>query len=122
MADCEPSAQQRLFFKGLILLAAAGVKIRGGKRVAAARHAARAAALFRQVTLLPSRPLEAALGMTPAALAVDAEAAKLSRLFYQSRRLTSLSRSSISFSGGKLIGNPTGRFKPYLEALPACDG
>lgn len=68
------STQHRLFFKGLILLAAAGVKIREGKRVAAARHAARAAALFRQVTSLPSRPFEDALGMTPAALAVHAEA------------------------------------------------
>ncbi|RUZ71394.1 DUF309 domain-containing protein [Mesorhizobium sp. M7A.F.Ca.US.006.01.1.1] len=69
------SAQHRLFFKGLILLAAAGVKIREGKRVAAARHATRAAALFRQVGLLPSRLVEAAIGMTPAALAVEAEAA-----------------------------------------------
>ncbi|WP_245318402.1 MULTISPECIES: DUF309 domain-containing protein [unclassified Mesorhizobium] len=69
------SAQHRLFFKGLILLAAAGVKIREGKRVAAARHAARAAALFRQVALLQSRLFEAAIGMTPAALAVEAEAA-----------------------------------------------
>ncbi|ANT54464.1 hypothetical protein MEA186_01356 [Mesorhizobium amorphae CCNWGS0123] len=69
------STQHRPFFKGLILLAAAGVKIREGKRGAAERHAARAAALFRQVTSLPSRPFEAALGMTPAALAVHAEAA-----------------------------------------------
>ncbi|MER8440411.1 DUF309 domain-containing protein [Mesorhizobium sp. M1312] len=52
----QQSAQHRQFFKGLILLAAAGVKIREGKRVAAARHAARAAALFRRVALLPSRP------------------------------------------------------------------
>lgn len=51
------------------------MKIREGKRVAAARHATRAAALFRQVALLLSRPFEAAIGMTPAALAVDAEAA-----------------------------------------------
>ncbi|UVK48287.1 DUF309 domain-containing protein (plasmid) [Mesorhizobium sp. AR07] len=69
------SAQHRVFFKGLILLAAAGVKIREGKRVAAARHAARAAALFCQVALLPSRFFEAAIGMTPAALAVEAKAA-----------------------------------------------
>ncbi|MER9876785.1 DUF309 domain-containing protein [Mesorhizobium sp. M0195] len=67
--------QHRLLFKGLILLAAAGVKIREGKRVAAARHAARAAALFRRVAPLPSRPFEAALGMTPAKLAVHAETA-----------------------------------------------
>lgn len=69
------SAQHRLFFKGLILLAAAGVKIREGKRVAAMRHATRAAALFRQVALLPSRLFEAAIGMTPDALAIEAEAA-----------------------------------------------
>ncbi|MFK0690915.1 DUF309 domain-containing protein [Mesorhizobium sp. IMUNJ 23033] len=72
------STQHRLFFKGLILLAAAGVKIREGKRVAAARHAARAAALLRQLGNLPSRGFEAALGMTPAALAVYAEAATTS--------------------------------------------
>lgn len=72
------STLHRLFFKGLILLAAAGVKIREGKRVAAARHAARAVALFRQVAPLSSRPFEAALGMTPAALAVHSEAATAS--------------------------------------------
>lgn len=69
------STQHRLFFKALILLAAAGVKIREGKRVAAARHAARAAALFRQVVKAPARIFADALGMTPAALAEYAEAA-----------------------------------------------
>ncbi|MER8466566.1 DUF309 domain-containing protein [Mesorhizobium sp. M1396] len=49
------STQHRLFFKGLILLAAAGVKIREGKQVAAVCHATRAAALFRQVVTVPSR-------------------------------------------------------------------
>ncbi|WP_245277861.1 DUF309 domain-containing protein [Mesorhizobium sp. L48C026A00] len=68
------SAQHRLFFKGLILLAAAGVKIREGKRVAAARHATRAAGLFRQVVGGPDGPFEKALGMTPAALAERAQA------------------------------------------------
>ncbi|MER9174453.1 DUF309 domain-containing protein [Mesorhizobium sp. M0955] len=67
------SAQHRLFFKGLILLAAAGVKIREGKRVAAARHATRAAGLFRQVGS-PGGLFEKALGMTPAALAEHAQA------------------------------------------------
>lgn len=75
MACCETKRPASLFFKGLILLAAAGVKIRQGKRVAAARHAARAAALFRQVALLPSRLFEAAIGMKPAPPAVEAEAA-----------------------------------------------
>ncbi|WP_246462237.1 DUF309 domain-containing protein [Mesorhizobium sangaii] len=69
------STQHRLLFKGLILLAAAGVKLREGKRVAAARHATRAATLFRQVMDLPNRGFEAALGMKTAALAVYAEAA-----------------------------------------------
>ncbi|MER9548336.1 DUF309 domain-containing protein [Mesorhizobium sp. M0322] len=68
------SAQHRMFFKGLILLAAAGVKIREGKRVAAARHATRAAWLFRQVVRVPGGPFEEALGMTPAALAAHAQA------------------------------------------------
>ena len=74
------STQHRLFFKGLILLAAAGVKIREGKRVAAVRHATKAAALFRQVVMVPSRLFETALGMTPAALAEYAEAAVTSRV------------------------------------------
>jgi hypothetical protein len=72
------STQHRLFFKGLILLAAAGVKIREGKRVAAARHAARAAALFRQTVRAPSRLFDVALGMPTAALAEYAEAATTS--------------------------------------------
>ena len=62
----------RMLFKGLILLSAAGVKIRERKHAAAARHAKRAVALFRQ---LPDRTLERALGMSPAALAERAEAA-----------------------------------------------
>jgi hypothetical protein len=69
------STQHRLFFKGLILLAAAGVKMREGKRVAAARHAGRAAALFRQVSRVPDRLFEVALGMPPVVLAEYAEAA-----------------------------------------------
>jgi uncharacterized protein len=68
-------AQHRLFFKGLILLAASGVKIREGKRAAAVRHAGRAAALFRQVVTVSGGLFEKALGMTPAALAEYAEAA-----------------------------------------------
>src|ERR1700684_2736261 len=62
----------RMLFKGLILLSAAGVKIRERKNAAAARHAKRAAALFRQ---RPDRAFERALGMSPAALAECAEAA-----------------------------------------------
>jgi len=65
----------RMLFKGLILLSAAGVKIRERKNAAAARHAKRAAALLRQLTKVPDRAFERALGMSPAALAECAEAA-----------------------------------------------
>jgi hypothetical protein len=56
----------------LILLSAAGVKIRERKNAAAQRHAKRAVALFRQ---LPHLAFERALGMSPTALAECAEAA-----------------------------------------------
>ena len=65
----------RMLFKGLILLSAAGVKIRERKNAAAARHAKRAAALLRQLTKVPDRAFERALGMSPAELAEYAEAA-----------------------------------------------
>lgn len=65
----------RMLFKGLILLSAAGVKIREGKHVAAMRHAGRAAVLLRQLMKGPHRVFERALGMSPAALADCAEAA-----------------------------------------------
>jgi hypothetical protein len=68
-------APLRKLFKGLILLSAAGVKIREGKHVAAMRHAGRAAGLLRQLMTGPHRVFEGALGMSPAALADDAEAA-----------------------------------------------
>jgi hypothetical protein len=65
----------RTLFKGLILLSAAGVKIRERKNVAAARHAMRAATLLRQLAKEPNRAFECALGMSPVALAECAEAA-----------------------------------------------
>jgi predicted metal-dependent hydrolase len=65
----------RTLFKGLILLSAAGVKIRERKNAAAARHAMRAAALLRQLMKVPDRAFESALGMSPTALAECAEAA-----------------------------------------------
>jgi hypothetical protein len=77
------STQHSQFFKGLILLAAAGVKIREGKWVAAARHAARAAALFRQVKRVPSHRFETALGMPLVVLAEYAEAATTPPAFLQ---------------------------------------
>ena len=65
----------RVLFKGLILLSAAGVKIRERKNAAAARHAMRAAALLRQLMKVPDRAFERALGMSPGTLAEYAEAA-----------------------------------------------
>jgi predicted metal-dependent hydrolase len=65
----------RMLFKGLILLAAAGVKIRERKNAAAQRHARRAAARLRQLMKVPDRAFERALGMSPAALADCAEVA-----------------------------------------------
>ena len=72
------STPHRLLFKGLILLAAAGVKIREGKSAAAARHAKRAATLFRLVMRSPDRSFHTALGMPPSLLAEHAEAAATS--------------------------------------------
>src|ERR1700689_3252047 len=65
----------RMLFKGLILLAAAGVKIRERKNAAAQRHAMRAAALLRQLMKVPDSAFERALGMSPATLAEYAEVA-----------------------------------------------
>ena len=65
----------RMLFKGLILLSAAGIKIREGKHAAAVRHTGRAAALLRWLMKVPDRAFERALGMSPAALAEYAEAA-----------------------------------------------
>ncbi len=64
-----------MLFKGLILLSAAGIKIREGKHAAAVRHTGRAAALLRRLMKVPDRAFERALGMSPAALAEYAEAA-----------------------------------------------
>ena len=47
--QADAAAQERLFFKALILLAAAGVKLREGKPRPAARHYGRAAACLRIV-------------------------------------------------------------------------
>ena len=65
----------RMLFKGLILLSAAGVKIREGKHAAAVRHAGRAAALLRRLMKVPELAFERALGMSPAALAEYVETA-----------------------------------------------
>jgi uncharacterized protein len=67
------STSHLLFFKGLILLAAAGVKIREGKLTAARRHAGRAASLFRQVAGLKDREFCSAIGISLPLLAKRAE-------------------------------------------------
>jgi uncharacterized protein len=71
----------RLLFKGLILLAAAGVKIHEGKQVAAARHAKRAAALFRLVTRSPEQCFQTALNMPLSLLAESPTRLQLPRRF-----------------------------------------
>jgi Domain of unknown function (DUF309) len=65
----------RMLFKGLILLSAAGLKIRERKNAAAARHAMRAAALLRQLMKVLDRAIERALGTSLAALAEYTEVA-----------------------------------------------
>lgn len=64
--------EQRAFLHALILLCAAGVKLREGKDVPALRHAGRAAGLLR--ALRRQRDFTAAIGMPPEELADRAEA------------------------------------------------
>jgi hypothetical protein len=68
-------SQLRMLFKGMILLSATGVKIREGKHAAAVRHAGRAAGLLHRLTNTTDYTFERALGMSPVALAEQAEAA-----------------------------------------------
>lgn len=70
----ERGSALRALLKGLILLSAAGVKIREGKRAPAMRHAGRAAGLFRQLSKAPHDGFSQALGVSPAMLADRAEA------------------------------------------------
>ncbi len=71
----ERDSSLRMLLKGLILLSAAGVKVREGKQAAAVRHAGRAASLLRRLMKAADPAFEGALGMSPAALAEFAEAA-----------------------------------------------
>lgn len=71
----ERGSAVRMLLKGLILVSAAGVKIREGKQEAARRHAGRAAALFRRLMTVQHRDFARALGISPAALADHAERA-----------------------------------------------
>lgn len=70
----ERGSAVRMLLKGLILVAAAGVKIREGKHEAALRHARRAAALFRRLMTVQQSDFACVLGIPLAALADHAEA------------------------------------------------
>jgi hypothetical protein len=73
LADCASRQSIAHALQGLILLSAAGVKIREDKPAAAQRHARRAAEQFRRLTTDPA--FERALGLAPVELADSAEAA-----------------------------------------------
>ncbi|WP_244421687.1 DUF309 domain-containing protein [Allomesorhizobium alhagi] len=92
------STQHRQFFKGLILLAAAGVKIREEKWVAAARHGARAAALFRQVQRGRATSLRPRSECRLPCSQNMPKRPQLPRLFCGSRCVDSLRPLSISYS------------------------
>ncbi len=68
-------SSERAFLKALILLSAAGVKIRENKYSAAGRHAGRAAMLLRHLMKVPHVSFARALGMAPDTLADLAEVA-----------------------------------------------
>jgi hypothetical protein len=72
--SADRGSPMRAFLKGLILLSAAGVKIREGKRMPAIRHAGRAGALLRELTTEPHDHFSHVLGMPLEALAALAEA------------------------------------------------
>jgi predicted metal-dependent hydrolase len=59
----EKDSSCRLLFKALILLAAAGIKVREAKAVSAVRHAERAAALLRKLVEMPDQSLFGAIGI-----------------------------------------------------------
>src|SRR3984957_3368048 len=65
----------RMLFKSLVLLSAAGVKIRERKKAAARRPAVRAVCLLGELIKIQDSAFERALGMWPATLAEHAEAA-----------------------------------------------
>ena len=87
-----------MLFEGLILLSAAGIKIREGKHAAAGHHTGRAAALLRRLMNVPDRAFERALGMSPATLAEYAEVATRRPADLQETCLDSRNPCSISFS------------------------
>ncbi len=77
----------RELLHGLILLAAAGVKLRERKSDAARRHGMRAASFFRQIPSAPKEGLLALLRLSPTDLASRAESAVLSPVPSLDRRI-----------------------------------
>lgn len=73
--QAEHGSALRTLLKGLVLLSAAGVKIRERKADATRRHAYRAAALFRRLATESDQPFARALGMAPEELADQVESA-----------------------------------------------
>lgn len=88
----------RMLFKGLILLSAAGVKIREGKHAAAVRHAGRAAALLRRLMKAPELAFDAHSACRPRRSLNTPKRPPRLMLIYRRRRLDSLNPCSISFS------------------------
>ena len=84
-----------MLLKSLIMLSAAGVKIRVRKSAAAARHAV---ALLREFIKVQDSAFERALGISPATLAEHAEAATGIAVELRATRLDSLNPCSISLS------------------------
>ena len=70
----ERASPLRSLLKGLILLSAAGVKIREGKHAAAVRLAGRAGDLLRQLIKSSHQPFLSALAIQPSTLADIAQA------------------------------------------------
>lgn len=71
----EPRGSRRHILKGLILLAAAGVKLRQRKHGPAGRHGRRAVAHFREAAGALDGDLEPTLGLAPAVLTAQGELA-----------------------------------------------
>ena len=70
--EAKGTPQHRPLYKGLILLAASGVKVREGKAQAARRHSARAVATLRKLSAASDGAFASALGMSVADLAAAA--------------------------------------------------
>ena len=88
----EEQGSRRHILKGLIVLAAAGVKLRQRKHGAAARHGRRAVTYFRQAAAALDCYREPTLGLAPAVLAAQGELAA-----------TDSSRTAVSQSDPEIV-------------------